>query len=99
MFVPEINAVKNHLSELTDQGVIAAWELPYENILTRLSAALFFLTPTDEASLSRVAAELEAYSNFSYRLNEEKQLSQLKYRVTFSQEEKEKNLQQAAMAS
>ncbi len=46
--VPEINLVKEHLDKLKSAGFINEWELPYENLLTRLTAAIFFLTPADE---------------------------------------------------
>ncbi|HYE54114.1 MAG TPA: hypothetical protein VD996_04695 [Chitinophagaceae bacterium] len=91
MRVPEIIAVKDQLEAMKEKGLLKAWELPYENLLTRRSAAIFFFTPTDEASLQQVASELEQHEDFSHRLNEEKKLSTLEYRVTFSKEEKEKN--------
>ena len=49
MNVPEIQQIKNKLEELQDRATIANWELPYENILTRLDAATFFMTPVDES--------------------------------------------------
>ncbi|MFM7855696.1 MAG: hypothetical protein ACKO96_28145 [Flammeovirgaceae bacterium] len=91
MYVPEIITVKDHLAQLKKDGLIADWELPYENILTRRSAAIFFVTPKDENSLQTLSQQLAAYENFSYRDNTEKKLSQLQLRVTFSQEEKTKN--------
>lgn len=97
MHVPEIIEVKNHLDALKAAGLVAAWELPYENILTRRSAALFFVTPAGTAA-EGIWQELTKYSNFSYRPNSEKSLSQLEYRVTFSAEEKEKNEKQRESA-
>jgi hypothetical protein len=91
MNVPEITEVKNHLDELKNRGLLGSWELPYENILTRRSAAIFFLTPASEAAVETLWRELEKYDNFSHRRNEEKRLSRLEYRITFSKEEKEKN--------
>lgn len=93
MHVPEIIEVKDHLNDLTKKSIVKAWELPYENLLTRRSAAIFFLDPVDNtaAGLERIWNELSKYPNFSQRANEEKKLSQLKYRITFSQEEREKN--------
>jgi len=82
--VPEIKAVKKHLDELKERGFISAWELPYENILTRLTAAIFFLTPTDESKLVTIWEELEIHKMLTYRLNEEKKLSQLVWRVEFN---------------
>lgn len=91
MHVPEIIEVKNHLAALKDNGLLLEWELPYENILTRRNAAIFFLTPADEKKMNEVADALAGYDQFSYRPNEEKKISQLAYRITFNQEEKEKN--------
>lgn len=93
MYVPEIIEVKEHLDRLKASNLIETWELPYENLLTRRSAAIFFLTPAGDtkASFEKIQRELSKYDNFSSRLNEEKKLSSLQYRLTFSKEEKEKN--------
>lgn len=100
MYVQKIHEVKEHLNQLKAAGLIEQWELPYENLLTRLSAAIFFLTPSGDYrdDAGPVWGALEKYEHFSYRINEEKKLSGLLYRVTFSQEEKEKNLRTAAAA-
>jgi len=94
MNVKEIAQVKANLEQLKSNGLIEQWELPYENLLTRLSAAIFFLTPAVafQADPSVVWSELEKYENFSFRPNKERKLSSLEYRVTFSEEEKTKNL-------
>ena len=84
MFVQDIYDVKLHLDELKDNGMIKEWELPYENILTRLTAAIFFLTPTDESKLDEIWKELEKHQMLQYRLNEEKKLSPLEWRVEFN---------------
>ena len=94
MYIPEIIEVKDHLTKLKEDSLIADWELPYENILTRRSAAIFFIEPnSDEENLDKVWSELAKYEDFSYRKNTEKKLSELKYRITFSKQEKEKNKQ------
>ena len=84
MFVQDIYDVKLHLDELKDKGLINEWELPYENILTRLTAAIFFLTPTDESKMDEIWKELEKHKMLHYRLNEEKKLSPLEWRVEFN---------------
>ncbi|MGD2086017.1 MAG: hypothetical protein PVH61_07525 [Candidatus Aminicenantes bacterium] len=84
MFVQDIYDVKLHLDELKDKGLINEWELPYENILTRLTAAIFFLTPSDESKLDDIWKELEKHKMLHYRLNEEKKLSPLEWRVEFN---------------
>lgn len=82
--VPEIKAVKKHLDELKENGLVMEWELPYENILTRITAAIFFLTPIDESKLEEIWKELKVHKMLQYRLNEEKKLSQLVWRVEFN---------------
>lgn len=82
--VSEINSVKNHLTELQHKGLIKEWELPYENILTRLTAAIFFLNPTEEENLSLIWEELSVHKMLKYRKNEEGEISDLKWRVEFN---------------
>ena len=98
MHVPEIIEVKNVLSDLQTKGTISAWELPYENLLTRRSAAIFFFS-ADHKKLEKASAILAGFENFSLRANSEKKLSTLDYRVTFSKEEKEKNESQQLVKS
>lgn len=93
MNVPEIIEVKDLLNEMKTQSIITDWELPYENLLTRRSAAIFFfdIDESDPAKLQEAERQLNQFDNFSYRPNTEKNLSQMKYRLTFSEEEKKKN--------
>ncbi|MGE5340330.1 MAG: hypothetical protein ACM3SY_02505 [Candidatus Omnitrophota bacterium] len=84
MNVPEIQEVKRHLDDLKDKALIKEWTLPYENILTRLTAAIFFFTPTDESKLEEIWKELDTHPMLQYRLNEEKKLSPLEWRVEFN---------------
>lgn len=84
MYVPEIQEVKKHLDDLKEMGLLTDWELPYENILTRLTAAIFFITPTDESKLDEIWKELDKHPMLQYRLNEERKLSQLVWRVEFN---------------
>lgn len=86
MYVQEIIDMKDHLEDLKNKGLIAAWELPHENLLTRLSAAIFFIAPVQEDSTEQIWETLKVYPNFNYRLNENKKLSSLAYRVTFNDE-------------
>jgi len=89
MQVKEIIDVKDRLDQLVQDGLARSWELPYENILTRRSAAIFFVDPI--ADMDGIADVLAQYDNFSYRKNEEHTLSNLPFRITFSQEDKEIN--------
>lgn len=82
--VPEINSVKEHLDKLKNKGLVEQWELPYENLLTRLTAAVFFLTPTDEKYLEKIWKELETHKMLQYKINEEKKLSGLQWQVEFN---------------
>lgn len=82
--VPEINKVKIHLDNLRKDNLIQHWEMPYENILTRLTAAIFFLTPTSEAALQKIWDALKTYPMIQYRLNDNKALSDLEWRVEFN---------------
>lgn len=91
MYIPEIIEVKDCFSNMEAEGLIRSWELPYENILTRRSAAIFFFEPVEGENNPEIEGKLAQFDNFSYRPNTEKLLSQLPYRVTFSLEEKEKN--------
>jgi hypothetical protein len=86
MNVPEIQDVKKHMDALKTKGLIKAWELPYEDILTRLTAAVFFVSPGDDATLDELWRELEKHPRLCYRLNEEKKLSQLAWRVEFNKD-------------
>lgn len=84
--VPEINVVKDALNGLKAQGLVQEWEIPYENLLTRLTAAILFLTPASASALPAIWKELEVYNMLQYRLNEEKKLSQLEWRVEFNKD-------------
>ena len=91
MYVPEIDEMKKKLDRLKEEGLIAEWELPYENLLTRLSAGIFFLTPMGDVQPGRVWEAFSGDKDFSFRDNREQRLSKLTYRVTFSPEEKKVN--------
>ncbi len=86
MNVPAITEVKKHLDELKEEGLIKVWELPYENLLTRLTAAIFFLDVTDESKLDELWKELDKHPMFIYRKNEEQKLSKLEWRVEFNKD-------------
>jgi hypothetical protein len=84
MYVQDIMRVKDELITLKSKGIIGNWELPYENLLTRLSESVFFLSPSNTANEAEIWKTLEKYPNCSYRTNEEKLLSELPYRVSFN---------------
>jgi hypothetical protein len=82
--VPKIVEVKQHLDQLVAKGLVKEWSLPYENILTRLSAAIFFLNPSNDAALDDIWRQLDEHPMFTYRKNEEKKLSPYEWRVEFN---------------
>ncbi len=84
--VPEIKAVKGHLDQLKERGLVSDWVLPYENLLTRLTAAVFFLTPSDDEKLDEIWTELNSHPRLTYRENEEQKLSKLAWRVEFNKD-------------
>lgn len=99
MNVPEINEVKDILQNLKENNVIREWELPYENLLTRRTAAIFFFSPVNDGDLQVVTTKLGSIPQFSFRLNTEKKLSNLQYRLTFNEEEKLKNENNTAVTA
>ena len=80
----EIIEIKEKLEFMKKEHLIDEWELPYESLLTRRSAAIFFLTPCEEERLPEIWAQLSQYDNFKQRENTEKLLSQMDYRVEFT---------------
>lgn len=82
--VPEIIAVKQQLDSLKKKGLIKDWELPYEKLLTRLTAAIFFLTPVDNSRIQEIWQILGTNKRVQYRENNEQNLSQLAWRLEFN---------------
>jgi len=82
--IPAIVEVKEELGELQKLGLVANWELPYENLLTRLTAAIFFITPVSNEKLEKIWEKLSSYPMLTYRENKEKKLSSLEWRVEFN---------------
>lgn len=83
--VPEIQQVKQQLEMLRKNGVIQSWELPYENLLTRLSAALFFVTPTGD--MQQVLDAIKTQPAVCCEKNDKHSLSYLEYCISFQQAE------------
>lgn len=84
MYVEEIIEVKDKLEGLKKDGLISAWELPYEELLTRLDAAIFY-TNTDK--VDEFKEEFKSYENFTCEANEKKNLSELMYEIRFAKPE------------
>jgi hypothetical protein len=84
--VAEINEVKHELDNLVNAGLVSKWELPYENLLTRVTAAVFFIEPVKEENLDDIRKILERFPRFKYRENTERKLSKLQWRVEFNKD-------------
>ena len=82
--IPEIKSVKFTLDTLKDNQLIKEWEVPYEELLTRLSAAIFFFTPSEGASLEEIWGRLQLNDGMHYQLNQEKTISPLDWQFTFT---------------
>jgi hypothetical protein len=82
--VPEIIEVKSKLENLKKKGLVKDWELPYENLLTRLDAAIFFITPNSDAALQEIWKELGRIPKFVCQANEKQTLSKLAWDVRFN---------------
>lgn len=82
--VPQIIEVKEKMEKMKAEGLISEWELPCENLLTRIDAAIFFLSPTDNSDVEKIWQQLEAVPGFQARENEEKSLSQLRWQIEFN---------------
>jgi len=80
--VPEIVSVKACLITLQEQEVITAWELPYENLLTRLTAAIFYFSLEKNVQLSEIQNMLQSFGTPVCEENKDT-LSDLSYRLTF----------------
>lgn len=86
MHIDSIVKVKDKLETLKEAGAIEAWELPYENILTRLDAAHFFVTLPD-TNTDPVTKSFEDYDTFKLEKNDAQKLSTLDYQITFAASE------------
>ncbi len=81
--VPDIIAVEEKLEALKKDNLIASWELPYKNLLTRLDAAIFFFTPVNGAALQGITERLSAVPGFKCESNVDTKLSRLDYKAQF----------------
>lgn len=79
----DIVAISGKLADYKSQGHIVAWELPYETLLTRLSAAAFFVDVPSETALSEISDGLKQYPDFKIVDQHNSKLSKLRYKITF----------------
>lgn len=82
--IKEIEEIKKEMDLMKSEGLINEWELPYEYLLTKLTASIYFFTPKEQVFMDMIYKRLSKYPNFKFRENTEKELSQLKYRVEFN---------------
>ncbi len=88
MIVPETDRVKNIFEELkAGKKLISQWHMPYGGLITRLSAAEFFFTPTDPSLIPEIEKELSAVEGLRITENSYKKLSPLQYRAVFRNED------------
>lgn len=87
--VPEIVEVKSLLTKLAQEGLVEEWELAYENLLTRLDAAVFFMTPVNESKIDSIWKRLETIPFLNYSTNVDKTLSLLQWRIQYSEKSPE----------
>lgn len=88
MNVPEIQKFKEHLEVLKSKNYLTDWEIPYENLLTRLDAAFFFVTLTANKTIADIRLELKNYPDLHIEENVDENLSQLDFRISFSNGQK-----------
>lgn len=88
-YVPEILEVKSHLEKMKLKGLIDNWELPHENLLTRITAAVFFIETSDNQEVRELWESLGRFTDLRYRENESgSNISNMKWRVEFNREER-----------
>ena len=81
--IPEIVAVKNKLEELRHQGLLEQWALPGENLLTRVDAAIFFVSGRPGADIEQAWAPFRGNERFHVQPNSQRTLSDLDWQVQF----------------
>ena len=59
--VPSINEIKDCLEEMKQNKWIIEWQLPYENVLTKKEAAIFYFAPASEVYLDAIWNKLKKY--------------------------------------
>jgi len=55
--IKEIKQAKECLDSMKEKGLIVEWELPYENLLTKLSRAIVFIKPSKDDLISMIIEE------------------------------------------
>ena len=82
--IKEIKQLKECLEGMKVKGWINEWELPYENLLTRLSAAIVFIKPSNDDFISKIIETLEETVQIQCTISENTLRLALPYKITFS---------------
>lgn len=80
--IPDIQNFKQLLEHCKEEGLITGWELPYEQLLTRLEAAIFFFEAGSDELPDELYTRFAAYPDLVIRRNEGT-LSLMGYQLTF----------------
>ena len=82
----EIREVKDLMAAMNQGGLVKEWELPFEEILSGLAQAVFFLTPVDDSCLEKIWNELGKFPYMTYQRNESGTVSKLVWRIAFNRD-------------
>lgn len=83
--VEEIKRIKACLDTLKKNGLIIEWELPYENLLTRYTAAIFFFTPAENFNPADIRQYLTEFPDANVLPHEPANISRMPYKIVFDQ--------------
>ena len=82
----EIREVKDLMDAMHQGGLVKEWNLPFEEILSGLAQAVFFLTPEDDSCLEEIWKELDKFPYMAYQRNESGAVSKLEWRIAFNRD-------------
>ncbi|GIP23201.1 hypothetical protein [Paenibacillus sp. J22TS3] len=80
--IPDIQNFKMLLDQSREKGLITAWELPYEQLLTRLQAAIFFFNSASQDVPSELYSLFAEYPGLTIQRNEGT-MSSMDYQISF----------------
>lgn len=84
-YAKDVMGLKDHLEQLKNRMILTGWEMPHENIISRLTAAVVFIS-ADKSKIKEVIEELTSkFFNYKihYRPNDEKKMSRLGWTIEF----------------
>ncbi|WP_025688035.1 hypothetical protein [Paenibacillus zanthoxyli] len=80
--IPSIQEFKQQLIQCEERGLITEWELPYEQLLTRLQAAIFFFNMDSDHAPDELYSVFADYPDLVIQPNQGS-LSQMGYQISF----------------